>query len=122
MYMAHSWRNVLTRFGAVALSVEWVASDAILRLNALYTWMGTLLFLDRRGTRRRLRSSSKVPVMVERGKVAVPVFPSGLDTVGTGLRYEEGKYSGPMVLVLNLKVAQFSFVTLVLYVRGPCIT
>ena len=104
------------RFGAVALSVDWVASDAILRLSALNTSMGILFFLDRRGTRSRARSSSKVPVMVERGKVALLASPS--NEFGTGLRYEEGKYSGPMVLVLNLNVAQFSFVTLVLFVRG----
>jgi hypothetical protein len=75
----------------------------ILRLSALYTSRGTLLFLDRRGMRSRVRSSSKVPVMVERGKVTLLMFPS--NEVGTGLRYEEGKYSGPIVLVLNLNVA-----------------
>ena len=58
--------------------------------------------------------------MVERGKVALLKSPS--TEARTGLRYEEGKYSGPPVLVLNLNVAQFSFVTLVLYVKGPCIT
>ena len=44
-----------------------MASDAILRLNALYTSGGTLLLLDRSGTNRRVRKVSTVPVMVERG-------------------------------------------------------
>ncbi len=67
MYRGQRRRNAEMRFEAVALSVDWVASDAILRLNALYTFEGTLLFLDRSGTNRRVQKSSTVPVMVERG-------------------------------------------------------
>ena len=52
--------------------------------------------------------------MVERGNVALLMSPSSIEVVGTGLRYEEGKYSGLIVLVLNLNVAQFSLVTLTL--------
>ena len=102
------------RFGAVALSVDWVASDAILRLNARYTSWETLLFLDRSGTKSRARKFSNVPVIVERGNVALLTSPSSDTTVGTGLGYEEGKYSGLSVLALNLSVVQFSFVALVL--------
>ncbi len=70
------------RFEAVALSVELVASEAVLRLNALYTSKGTLLFLDRSGTNRRVRRVSTVPVMVERGNVALlPSLPSVNNTV-----------------------------------------
>ncbi len=101
------------RFGTVALSVDWVASDAILTLNVRYTSWETLLFLDRSGTKSRARKFSKVPVIVERGNVALLTSPSSNTTVETGLRYEEGKYSGLIVLVLSLSVAQFSFVTLV---------
>ncbi len=75
------------RFAAVALSVDLVASDAILRLNALYAFEGTLLFLDRSGTNRRVRKVSTVPVMVERGNVALLPSLSPDRTVGTGLRY-----------------------------------
>ncbi len=94
------------------MSVDWVASDAILRLNALYTSEGTLLFLDRSGTNKRVRKVSTVLVMVERGNVALLPSLSSERTVGTGLRYEEGKYSGLIVFVLNLSVSQFTFVTL----------
>ncbi len=112
-YRGQRRRNVETRFEAVALSVDLVASDAILRLNALYTSEGTLVRLDRSGTNRRVQKSSTVPVMVERRNVALPPFLSSDRTVGTGLRYEEGKYSELIAFVLNLSVSQFSFVTLV---------
>ncbi len=62
----------MRRVSAVALSVDLVASDAILRLNALYTSEGTLLRLDRSGTNRRVVKSSTVPVMVDRGNVGLP--------------------------------------------------
>ena len=74
MYKGQRRRNVETRFEAVALSVDLVASDAILRLNALYTSEGTLLRLDRSGTNRRVVKSSTVPVMVDRENVGFPVF------------------------------------------------
>ena len=79
-------RDVETRFEAVALSVELMASDAILRLNALYTSEETLLLLDRSGTNRRVRKVSTVPVMVERGNVALLPSLSSVRPVGTGLR------------------------------------
>jgi hypothetical protein len=114
MYKEHRLRNAEMRFGAVASSVDRVALDAMLRLNALNTSEGTLLLLDRSGTNRRVRKFSTVPVMVERGNVASFSPLSSDRAVGTGLRYEEGKYSGLIVFVLNLSVSQFSFVTLVL--------
>ncbi len=95
------------------MSVDLVASDAILKLNALYTSEGTLLRLDRSGTNRMVQKSFTVPVMVERGIVALPPSLSSDRTVGTRLRYEEENYSGLIVFVLNLSVSQFSFVTLV---------
>ncbi len=66
---------------------------------------GTLLFLDRTGARSKARKSSKVPVMVEREKVAVIASPVSDMTVGTGLKYEEGKYSGLIDLVLSRSVS-----------------
>ena len=83
---------------------------------------GNLVVLGQKGDEKKIAKLFQSSGDGGTWKVAVLVFPSGSDAVGTGLRYEEGKYSGPIVLVLNLKVAQFSFVTLVLYVRGPCMT
>jgi hypothetical protein len=94
MYRGQRRRNAETRFEAVALSVDLVASDAILRLNALYTSEGTLLHFARSGTNRMVVKSSTVPVMVERGNGALPPSLFSDRTVGTGLRYEERKYSG----------------------------
>jgi hypothetical protein len=50
--------------------------------------------------------------MVEREKLAVLASPVSDTTVGTGLRYEEVKYSGLIDLVLSRSVLRFSFVTL----------
>jgi hypothetical protein len=115
------------RFGAVALSVTSSASVAISRLSARYVSIEILLFLERGEQRSNSRKSFKVPVMVDLGKVftsaAWPRLDNSLMTgsVGTGSRYEEGKYSGFMDLVLNLRVAQFSPMTRTLTpsVPGP---
>ncbi len=87
------------RFGVVASSVDRVASDATLRFNALNTSEGILFLLDKSGTKRRVRKFSTVPVIVERENVASFSPLSSDRTVGTGLRYEEGKYSGLIVFV-----------------------
>ncbi len=51
------------RFGAVASSVDRVAYDAMLRLNALNTSEGILYLLDRSGTKIRVRKFSTVSVI-----------------------------------------------------------
>ncbi len=122
MYKAHSWRNAWTRFGAVALSVDWFASDVILRLSALKTSMEPCFSWTEEEREVDCETSPQFRRWwnVEKSPYLCPLQPS--TEAKTGQRYEEGKYSGPIVLVFYLNVAQFSLVTLVLYVRGPCMT